>query len=244
MTGYRRAREDKQKILRAYSLLNVTPGDSPAKIKKEYRLLARKFHPDNFSTNLAAMKNATEKMKALNEAYSLIKKAPLDKEDRFDSPKVEYEQTGYSQTEYSREQHTEYRYEATYRPPGHNSFRAYFNSTDTPELLYNSSPLRFIFGMLFGGLSPVVILRLIDTLYLIIDDVPLFPMESVITMSQVEYAVLILIGMISGIYSVLNRDRFFSFWLTFGFCAASLLMPLGLLLAAAIKILTTLPWSG
>lgn len=230
------------------------PGDSAAKIKKEYRLLVKKFHPDNFITNLNAMENATEKMKALNEAYSLVKNAPLQKEeDPSDSIKIEYEpagynQAGYKQADYNPGQYTANQYDAPYQPPSqwpkYHSFREYFNSTETPEKLYNSAPRRFLVGLLFAVLSPIIILRLMDTLYQVIDDVPVFPQESITTLSPVEYTVLLLIGIISGIYSVLNRDRFFSFWLTVSFCAASIMIPLGLLFAAAIKVLTTLSWSG
>jgi hypothetical protein len=244
VAGYRRDRQDKEKIRQAYSLLNVMPGDSAAKIKKEYHLLVKKFHPDNFVTNLKAMENATEKTKALNAAYSLIKNAPLQKEEATSDPiTIEYEPTGYSQTEYSRGQ-TANQYDAPYQPssqrPKFHSFREYFNSAECSETLYYSTPRRFIFGLLFGGLSPLIILRLMDTLYRVIDDIPLFPQESITKMSPVVYTVLIGIGMFSGIYSAMNRDRFLSFWLTFAFCAASLTIPLGLLFAASIKVLTTL----
>ncbi|HHU05625.1 MAG TPA: DnaJ domain-containing protein [Clostridiales bacterium] len=56
-----------------YSVLGVTPSASDEDIKKAYRELARKYHPDNYHDNpLADL--AQEKMKEINEAYNLIMK--------------------------------------------------------------------------------------------------------------------------------------------------------------------------
>ena len=57
-----------------YSVLGVSPSASDEEIKKVYRDLARKYHPDNYQDNpLADL--AQEKMKAINEAYDTITKA-------------------------------------------------------------------------------------------------------------------------------------------------------------------------
>lgn len=54
-----------------YSVLGVDPGASDEEIKKVYRELARKYHPDNYQNNpLADL--AEEKMKEINEAYDAI----------------------------------------------------------------------------------------------------------------------------------------------------------------------------
>ncbi len=56
-----------------YSVLGVSPDASDADIKKAYRELARKYHPDNYQNNpLADL--AEEKMKEINEAYEAIQK--------------------------------------------------------------------------------------------------------------------------------------------------------------------------
>ncbi len=54
-----------------YSVLGVSPSASDDEVKKAYRDLARKYHPDNYQNNpLADL--AQEKMKAINEAYDTI----------------------------------------------------------------------------------------------------------------------------------------------------------------------------
>ena len=54
-----------------YSVLGVDPSASDEEIKRVYRELARKYHPDNYQNNpLADL--AEEKMKEVNEAYDTI----------------------------------------------------------------------------------------------------------------------------------------------------------------------------
>ena len=56
-----------------YQVLGVSPNASDDEIKKAYRDLARKYHPDNYHDNpLADL--AQEKMKEINEAYDTITK--------------------------------------------------------------------------------------------------------------------------------------------------------------------------
>ncbi len=57
-----------------YKILGVSPQASDEEIKKAYRALAKKYHPDNYVNNpLADL--AAEKMKEINEAYDTITKA-------------------------------------------------------------------------------------------------------------------------------------------------------------------------
>lgn len=56
-----------------YQVLGVKPDASDDEIKKAYRELARKYHPDNYQNNpLADL--AEEKMKEINEAYDAVTK--------------------------------------------------------------------------------------------------------------------------------------------------------------------------
>ncbi len=57
-----------------YQVLGVSPTASDDEIKKAYRELARKYHPDNYQDNpLADL--AQEKMKEVNEAYDTLTKS-------------------------------------------------------------------------------------------------------------------------------------------------------------------------
>ena len=56
-----------------YKVLGISPNASDDEVKKAYRELARKYHPDNYVNNpLADL--AQEKMKEINEAYDMITK--------------------------------------------------------------------------------------------------------------------------------------------------------------------------
>ena len=56
-----------------YSVLGVSPSASDDEVKKAYRELARKYHPDNYHDNpLADL--AQEKMKEINEAYDTVQR--------------------------------------------------------------------------------------------------------------------------------------------------------------------------
>ena len=56
-----------------YRVLGVDPSATDEEVKRAYRELARKYHPDNYQNNpLADL--AEEKMKEINEAYETITK--------------------------------------------------------------------------------------------------------------------------------------------------------------------------
>ncbi|MDR2421388.1 MAG: DnaJ domain-containing protein [Oscillospiraceae bacterium] len=59
-----------------YAVLGVKHGASEEDVKRAYRELARKYHPDNYHDNpLADL--ASEKMKEINEAYDAITKGTV-----------------------------------------------------------------------------------------------------------------------------------------------------------------------
>lgn len=55
-----------------YKVLGVDPSASDEEIKKAYRDLARKYHPDRYTSNPDMAELANEKMKEVNTAYDEI----------------------------------------------------------------------------------------------------------------------------------------------------------------------------
>ena len=54
-----------------YEVLGVNPNDDEETIKKAYRTLVKKYHPDRY-VNSPMADMATEKLKEINEAYDMI----------------------------------------------------------------------------------------------------------------------------------------------------------------------------
>ena len=78
-----------------YKVLGVSPNASQEEIKKAYRDLARKYHPDNYHDNpLADL--AQEKMKEINEAYDTITKGAASSGNRSSYSNQSYSYSGQS----------------------------------------------------------------------------------------------------------------------------------------------------
>jgi curved DNA-binding protein len=74
-----------------YLTLGVSKSSSSDEIKKAYRNLARKYHPDMNPGNKAS----EEKFKEINEAYEVLSDtAKREKYDRFGSSWQQYERGG------------------------------------------------------------------------------------------------------------------------------------------------------
>ena len=74
-----------------YKVLNIPSTATDEEVKKAYRELARKYHPDNYHDNpLADL--AQEKMKEINEAYDTIQR---QRQGRGSSSGYAQQQSGY-----------------------------------------------------------------------------------------------------------------------------------------------------
>ena len=60
-----------------YKLLNIPANANEKDIKKAYRKLAKKYHPDMYQGNKSV---AEEKMQLINEAYDTLSDTALRKE--------------------------------------------------------------------------------------------------------------------------------------------------------------------
>ena len=54
-----------------YRILNISKNADVEEIKKAYRILVKKYHPDRYQ-NSSLAKEATEKMKEINQAYDMV----------------------------------------------------------------------------------------------------------------------------------------------------------------------------
>ena len=72
-----RANEKALSLEKAYEILESNPNDDDSTLKKNYRNLVKKYHPD-IITGQGASQNiideATTKLQEINEAYEIIKK--------------------------------------------------------------------------------------------------------------------------------------------------------------------------
>lgn len=85
-----------------YEILGVSTDASDDEIKKAYRELARKYHPDNYQNNpLADL--AEEKMKEINEAYDAITKSRSSGGYSSGYSGGSYTQSGYGGSAYQRQ---------------------------------------------------------------------------------------------------------------------------------------------
>jgi DnaJ-domain-containing protein 1 len=61
-------------VARAYAVLEVKPGSDFETVRKSYRTLMRKYHPDRHASSPDKQKAATELAQKLSEAYAVLEK--------------------------------------------------------------------------------------------------------------------------------------------------------------------------
>ena len=82
-----------------YKTLGVPKTAKPEQIKRAYRMLVKRFHPDLFPSGSAAQLEAAERLRRINEAYGILsnpkKRSAYDAKTKehgstFSEPKPEY----------------------------------------------------------------------------------------------------------------------------------------------------------
>jgi len=81
--------DDITELKRAYEVLGIPFSASAPLIKKSYRRIAKRWHPDLYSSGTPSYIEATRMMKVINEAYSLVEHAPLRHHIETYSPAVQ-----------------------------------------------------------------------------------------------------------------------------------------------------------
>jgi|SRR6185503_447361 len=68
---------DLRRIKLAYEVLGVSLDSSAFRIKREYRRLAKLWHPDKWPQASEQQQRAGERMREINDAFRLVQHAPL-----------------------------------------------------------------------------------------------------------------------------------------------------------------------
>jgi len=78
-----------------YSVLGITPNATDDEVKEAYRVLVRKYHPDNYADDNPLKELATEKMQEINEAYDEIQRLRANGYGSNNSGNSGYSNSGY-----------------------------------------------------------------------------------------------------------------------------------------------------
>lgn len=184
---------DKMELYKAYRILRVSPGDSVLTIKRAYRKLVRAFHPDRFASNPASKANAEEQMKIINEAYSLIKDAPLSQADIF-RPKVSHPPTQ-KKSQYSPQSY--YAYTQDWRKQ--------------PDLESKSSISSILMHFILGSLIGIIFLVLCICLIFAFGAMNMEEFPTVISIIGIVWKCKWLLIISCGLLAVVFKEKFYNF---------------------------------
>ena len=106
-----------------YKVLGVQPSASDDEVKKAYRTLSRKYHPDSNIDN-PNREQAEERFKEVQEAYEQIMKIRSG-----EAPSGNYGPYGQSSGAYQGQGNAGYRYRENYRSYGFDPFSSFFRSS-------------------------------------------------------------------------------------------------------------------
>ena len=127
-----------------YEVLGVKPGASEEEIRKAYRALVKKYHPDQYADNPLS-ELAAEKLKEVNEAYDMLTKNSGSGAKRsYGNSSGEYNAGGsYSQSSYSQSSYSGSSYTGEYASEFARVRQLLTaNNVNAAESILNSIPVR------------------------------------------------------------------------------------------------------
>jgi DnaJ-domain-containing protein 1 len=65
-------------IARAYAVIGLRPGASAQQLKQQYKRLVKTWHPDRWASDPVNQAEATQRMRAINEAYATLHRLRAD----------------------------------------------------------------------------------------------------------------------------------------------------------------------
>src|SRR3954468_11954940 len=67
-------REPANLLARAYATLGLSPGCSQREAARQYKRLARRWHPDQYANDPQGQAEAAQRMREINRAFALLRK--------------------------------------------------------------------------------------------------------------------------------------------------------------------------
>jgi hypothetical protein len=74
-------------VARAYATIGLRPGASARELKEQYKRLVKTWHPDRWANDPISQAEASQRMRAINDAYATLHRLRVDEAPRRAEPK-------------------------------------------------------------------------------------------------------------------------------------------------------------
>lgn len=78
---------DRDSVVRAYTVLGLSPPVSKVRLNRRYKALVRRWHPDRYQNDASAQAEATQRLRDINIAYEVVA-ASVDSTEGSQVPQV------------------------------------------------------------------------------------------------------------------------------------------------------------